>query len=174
MAHSARTFSDAAQRKLAGSRHALFDLSEPPKLRHFAFSIGKAISKAAVVDLCAHQLRRRSTNFSVCRCRCWKRVQGATLLAVDTDDATKRFEIGFAAVMPESAEACSGLRPRFVISIPSTKGTNAAALIAAAPAWSSCATMIWASASTAAPQRVIETRTKLLPLRLPQCGCPDR
>ncbi len=80
--------------------------------------------EAAVVDLFAHQLRQRSTNFSVCRCR----VLGASRrdIAVDTT-YYERF--------PESAEACSGLRPR-LFSIASTKGTQCGSdqPIATAPA----------------------------------------
>jgi hypothetical protein len=58
----------------------LFDLSEH-RLHHLLSQSVRRF-EAAVVDLCAHQLRQRSTNFSVCRCR----VLGASRcdIAVDT------------------------------------------------------------------------------------------
>ena len=91
MAHSAY-FLDAAQQKLAEAA-CLFDLSEH-RLHHLLSQSVRRF-EAAVVDLCAHQLRQRSTNFSVCRCR----VLSASRcdIAVDTT-GYERFEIGFAAV----------------------------------------------------------------------------
>ena len=63
-------FLDAAQQKLAEAA-CLFDLSEH-RLDHLLSQSVRRF-EAAVVDLFAHQLRQRSTNFSVCRCRCWAR-----------------------------------------------------------------------------------------------------
>ena len=85
-------FVDAAQQKLAEAA-CLFDLSEH-RLHHLLSQSVRRF-EAAVVDLFAHQLRQRSTNFSVCRCR----VLGASRCdtAVDTT-CYERFEIGFAAV----------------------------------------------------------------------------
>ena len=85
-------FLDAAQQKLAEAA-CLFDLSEH-RLHHLLSQSVRRF-EAAVVDLFAHQLRQRSTNFSVCRCR----VLGASRcdIAVDTT-CYERFENGFAAV----------------------------------------------------------------------------
>src|SRR6478672_1282366 len=57
-------FLDTAQQKLAEAT-CLFDLSEH-RLHHLLSQSVRRF-EAAVVDPFAHQLRQRSTNFSVCR-----------------------------------------------------------------------------------------------------------
>src|SRR6202049_2401063 len=85
-------FLDPAQQELAEAA-CVFDLSEH-RLHHLLSQSVRRF-EAAVVDLFAHQLRQRSTNFSVCR----GRVLGASRcdIAIDTT-CYERFEIGFAAV----------------------------------------------------------------------------
>ena len=109
-------FLDAPQQELAEAA-GLFDLSEHRFHHLLSQSVGRF--EAAVVDLFSHQLRQRSTNLAVCR----RRVLGPSGCDITVDTTGyERFEIGFAAVA-ESAEACSGLRPR-LFSIAATKGTN--------------------------------------------------
>ena len=84
-------FLDAAQQKLAEAA-CLFYLSEH-RLHHLLSQSVRRF-EAAVVDLFAHQLRQRSTNFSVCRCR----VLGAS--RCDIAELANRWQIAACARDP--------------------------------------------------------------------------
>ena len=62
--------------------HCLFDLSEH-RLHHLLSQSVRRF-EAAVVDLFTHQLRQRSANFSVCRCRVLAGASRIHDIAVDT------------------------------------------------------------------------------------------
>ena len=66
MAHSARTFLTPRNRNWRKPRACLI-CPNTGSTTCFLNSVRRF--EAAVVDLFAHQLRQRSTNFSVCRCR---------------------------------------------------------------------------------------------------------
>ena len=80
MAHSARTFLTPRNRNWRKPRACLISSEHRLPLHLLSQSVRRF--EAAVVDLFAHQLRQRSSNFSACRCR----VLGAFRcdIAVDT------------------------------------------------------------------------------------------